>query len=303
MNTCKIRSGFRIVMLSVFVASGCYSQSIPGPVDAAYATVPGRRTIGPQNELVFVPEPGFSQGVFAVPLNVNKALAFDTDGTGSAICSRIDDKPFELNGNGKYYKFRCDRSLSDGNLHPDLLFVASTDLQPKLGEKLEWSRLNGSTLPLSNGEQTKDLHTYTAVASPKLLKGSVLVSAAWFSGQYPPAKERDELRDDFMAFGHYKLLDRALFIGRSETQPTTFLYKANDPVEVREGLEWALLPEDASEKTMAQISVIYEIPKGYMLRVTQAHDHEGFGSDDSTYLYIYDGQWRLFASAERTRTY
>lgn len=290
-------------MLSVIVASGCYSQSVPGPVDAAYGTVPGRRTISPQNELVFLPEPGFPPGVFAVPLNVKQALAFDTDGTGSAICSRIDDKSFELNGNLKHYKFRCDRSLNDGNLPPDLLFVASTDLQAKLGETLEWKRLNGSVLPLSNGEQPKDLHTYTAVASPKLLKGSVLVSAAWFSGQYPPAKERDELRDELMAFGHYKLLNRALFIGESDRQPATFLYKASDPLDVREGLEWAFLPEDASEKDKAQISAIYEIPKGYLVRVTYAHDHEGFGSDDSTYLYIYDGQWRLFATAERTRIY
>jgi len=297
----KLQSGLRIVLLSVIVASGCYSQSVPGSVDAAYGTVPGRRTISSQNELIFVAEPGFPPGVFAVPLNVTQALAFDTDGTGSAICSRIDDKPFELNGNVKYYKFRCDRSLGEGNLPPDLLFVASTDLQPKVGEKLEWNRLNGSVLPLSNGETAKDLHAYTAVASPKLLNGSVLVSAAWFSGQYPPAKERDELRDELMAYGHYKLLDRALFIGQSDTQPVTSLYKANHPVEVREGLEWALLPEDASEKDKAQISAIYEIPKGYLVRVTYAHDHEGFGSDDSTYLYIYDGQWRLFATAERTR--
>lgn len=130
--------------------------------------------------------------------------------------------------------------------------------------------------------------------------GRVLVSAAWFSGQYPPARERDELRDDLMAFGHYKLLDRTLFIGRSPSEPGTVLYKASNPLEVRDGLDWALLPEDSSEKTKAQISAIYEIPKGYLLRVTQAHDHEGFGSDDSTDLYTYEGQWRLLASARRT---
>jgi len=302
MNTYKISAVLRIVILSTVVVLGGYSQAVPGPVEAAYGTVPGQREITPQNEVVFVPEAGFSPGIFAVPLNVNKAIALDTEGTGSSICFRIDEKSFELKGYVNY-KFQCDRSLGNGDLRPDLVFVASTDLLPKLGEKLEWSRFEGSPLSLSNGEKLKDLHTYTAVASPKLLKGSVLVSTAWFSGLYPPAKERDELRDDLMAFGHYNLLDRALFIGQSATQPGTFLYKASNPFEVSEGLEWALLPEDASEKTMAQISAIYEIPKGYMLRVTQTHDHEGFGSDDSTYLYVYDGSWRLFATAERTRTY
>ena len=120
-------------------ASGCYAQAAPGPADAAYGTVPGKRIITPQNELGFEAEPGFPPGVFAVPLNVSKAVAFDTDGTGSGVCSRIDEKPFELNGNVKYYKFRCEGlfTFSAGSRPPDLLFVASTDLQPKLGEKLE----------------------------------------------------------------------------------------------------------------------------------------------------------------------
>ena len=148
-----------------------------------------------------------------------------------------------------------------------------------------------------------ELHDYAAAATPSLLDGKWLVSAAWFSGEYPPRKEKDELRGDTIAFGHYQLLDRTLFIGES-LKPSTILYRANEPIPVREGIEWAFLPQTASEKEHATISTLYEIPNGYMVKVFAEHDHEGFGVDESTYFYAFEsGRWRLLAKAERVRLY
>src|SRR5687767_12710216 len=71
-----------------------------------------------------------------------------------------------------------------------------------------------------------------------------------------------------------------------------------EPIEVREGIEWALLPTTASEKTQATISTLYEIRDGYLVRVSMEHDHEGFGVDESTYFYAWQtGRWRLLAKA------
>jgi hypothetical protein len=50
----------------------------------------------------------------------------------------------------------------------------------------------------------------------------------------------------------------------------------------------------------------YEIPNGYLLRVSMHHDHEGFGTDESTYFYAFEkGQWRwrFRAKAEFTQIY
>jgi len=87
-------------------------------------------------------------------------------------------------------------------------------------------------------------------------------------------------------------------------RPSTVLYRADEPIEVREGIEWAFLPKTASEKTQATISALYEIPNGYLVRVSMEHDHEGFGVDESTYFYAWEkGRWRLLARAENVRLY
>jgi hypothetical protein len=214
----------------------------------------------------------------------------------------MDDKPFELPlGNVPHRRYNCEGAWTSR----DVVFITSTEFLPKRGEQLNWQRLEGeSHLARPRSESAGALHSYAATASPALFSGNVLVSAAWFSGEYPPRKEWDELRSEPMAFGHYTLLDRALFIGQSARLPATYLYKADQPEEVREGLQWAFLPDDSSEKTKAHISTIYEIANGYLLRVSQIHDHEGFGVDESEYLYTFQaGRWRFLASAERVRLY
>jgi hypothetical protein len=229
-------------------------------------------------------------------------LAFDIDSAQTGLCARIDEKPFQLPlGNVQYYRFQCDGSWTSRAV----VFVNSTETLPQRGETLEWKPLEGEApIPLSQSEKPADLHSYASAASPKLLNGSVLVGAAWFSGEYPPRKERDETRGDEIAFGHYRILDRVLFIGRSVKDPVTFLYRANDAKEVKEALEWVFLPEDASEKTKSRFSAIYEVPDGYLLRISEFRDHEGAGADESTHLYAFEsGRWRHLASAERIHMY
>ena len=58
------------------------------------------------------------------------------------------------------------------------------------------------------------------------------------------------------------------------------------------------------EKTQATLSALYEIPNGYLVRVSMRHDHEGFGVDESSSFYASEmGRWRLLAKAEFARLY
>jgi hypothetical protein len=281
------------------------AQSEP-PVASSYGVVPGRRSFDEKDAPdYYIREKDYPPGVFAVSTTLTsdhpRLLAFDVKSNGAAICTRIGQPTFELrnSGNMKYTRFRCPGDWSSR----DVVFLDAPEYEPKHAEVLEWSALGGpSPLPMPR-EKRADLHDYAAVARASLLDGKWLVSAAWFSGEYPPRKEPDELRGDTIAFGHYQLLDRTLFIGES-LKPSTVLYRASEPTEVREGIEWAFLPQTASEKTRATISALYEIPNGYLLRVFEEHDHEGFGVDESTYFYAWEmGRWRLLAKAEQTRLY
>jgi hypothetical protein len=271
-------------------------------VAADYGVVPGRRTFDENNPEHYIREPGYPPGVFAVSItNRERLLAFDVDSNVAGICTRIDKEPFALDRGGKYVRFRCGDSWPGR----ESVFVDATQLLPTSAVELEWTALAGpSPLPMPSSKPGTELHDYAAAATPSLLDGKWLVSAAWFSGEYPPRKEKDELRGDTIAFGHYQLLDRILFIGESSKKPSTVLYQASDPIDVREGFEWAFLPKNASEKENATMSALYVIPNGYLLRVSAHKDHEGFGEDDTTYFHAWEsGRWRLLAKAELTRLY
>src|SRR5688572_15283395 len=313
-----------VVLLGASLASGCSSQReqpVPAQTPAAatvakpaapavalvpavYGEVPGRRSFDEKHAPdYYIREKDYPPGVFAVSMPKRpRLLAFDADSNGAAICTRIEEPLFELphHINARYARFRC----PDDWRSRAVVFLDATEFLPAHGEQLQWSALAGpSPLPRPRAKPDADLHDYAAVARPGLLNGKWLVSAAWFSGEYPPKQEKDELRGDTIAFGHYHLLDRTLFIGES-LRPSTVLYRAAEPIEVREGIEWALLPRTASKKTQATISTLYETTNGYLVRVSMEHDHEGFGVDESTYFYAWEtGRWRLLAKAERVRLY
>jgi hypothetical protein len=286
-------------------AAGVPAAPTEALVAADYGIVPGRRSFDEKSAPDhFIREAGYPPGVFAVSMpDRPRLLAFDVNSNVAAICARIEQPPFELEnrGNAKHARFRCPGEWPSR----EVVFLDATEFEPLHAEGLEWSALAGpSPLPMPGAKPAPGLHDYSAVARPGLLNGKWLVSAAWFSGEYPPKKEPDVLRGDTIAFGHYQLLDRTLFIGESSLKPSTVLYRANEPIEVREGIEWAFLPKTASEKTFATISTLYEIPNGYLVRVSMEHDHEGFGVDESTYFYAWETcRWRLLARAERTRLY
>ena len=288
-------------------ATAAVPAAPPEPlVPSVYGVVPGRRSFDEKDAPdYYIREKDYPPGVFAVSTALTsdhpRLLAFDVKSNGAAICARIGQETFELanSGNMKYTRFRCPGNWSSR----DVVFLDAPEYDSSSAEVLEWSALAGpSPLPIPV-EKRADLHDYAAVARPGLLNGKWLVSAAWFSGEYPPKREPDELRGDAIAFGHYQLLGRTLFIGES-LKPSTVLYRASEPIQVREGIEWALLPQTASEKTRATIAALYEIPNGYLVRVFEERDHEGFGVDETTYFYAWEmGQWRLLAKAERTRLY
>lgn len=285
------------------------ARSAPAPsnepaVRAAYGVVPGRRDFNADNPERYVREPGYPPGVFAVSIaDRPELLAFDINSNIAAVCTRTAPETFKLpNGNIDYARFRCPGG-SAWSL--EVVFVDATEFAPTRATVLEWTALAGPSL-LSRPESAtgEDLHDYAAIARPSLLGGQLLVSAAWFEGRYLPEPEYDELRGDFIAFGRYRLLDRTLFIGDSLQEPSEFHYEAREGVEVREGIEWAFLPRNASEKISVDFTAMYEVPSGYLVRVSSQRDHEGAGVDESTFFYDWrPGQWRLLARAERVQMY
>ena len=297
----RMQSVRALIALLLVVAAGCVSERPEAPqaapVSAAYGVIEVRFI---DNRVVR--DSSYPPGAYDVPLDVNKATAFDGDSARTSICTRADNKAFELaSGPTKHYRFQCDTSWNSRSV----VFVADTAINIKRGEMLEWKKLDGEPpLARPRSADAASLHSYAQVATPAQLDGLLLVNAAWFSGQYPPKKEFDDLRGDSITFGHYTIRDRVLFIGQSPARASTYLLRRQDTVQVSEPLEWAFFPDDASEKNEGSFSTIYEIPSGYLLRVFQMHDHEGFGVDEFTRLYLYEsGQWRLFAKADRFRAY
>jgi hypothetical protein len=289
-----------LLSLWCIIAAGCEAAPparVEEPVAAAYGVVVVRFV---DNRVVR--DSAYPPGVYDVPLDADKAMAFDNDSTRTTICSRPDPTPFELSGgNVKHWRFQCDTTWNSRGV----MFVADTTIAIRRGEMLEWRKLEGeSPIPRPGSVAAADLHSYAQVATPAMLNGNVLVNAAWFSGEYPPRKEFDVLRGDSITFGNYIIRDRALFLGQSAAAPSTWILRASDTLKVSGPLEWAFFPDDASEKNGSTFSTLYETPTGYMIRVFMWHDHEGFGVDEFTNLYLFEsGRWRLFAKAERFRAY
>jgi hypothetical protein len=292
------------VVLSLLgvVLAGCESGPAPvlaaheEPLEAAY----GVMTVHFAGNRI-VRDSAYPPGVYDVPLDAGEALAFDNDSARTTICARLDRMPFELNGNVKHWRFQCDTSWNSRGV----VFMKDPQISIRRAEMLGWRRLAGE-MPLARpaSVDSNGLHSYAQIATPGMLDGSTLVSAAWFSGQYPPLHEFDALRGDSITFGHYVIRDRVLFIGQSATRPVTYLLRANDAVGVREALEWAFFPEDASQKNVSRFDALYELPTGYLIRALLEHDHEGFGVDEVATFFLHEeGQWRLFARAERFRAY
>ena len=300
-----------LMVIGMFVICVCASAqaqqqpssiSIEPEVRAAYGVVPGHRDFNSNSPDHFVREDGYPPGMFAVSIpDRTQLLAFDANSNAAAVCVRIEPTPVKVpNDGGRYFRFRCPGTWDSR----EVVFL-DTESVPTSGEELKWTALAGpSPLSVSRTSTPGDLHDHAAIARPSLLNGQYLTSAAWFAGEYLPKKEYDDLRGDSIAFGHYTLLDRILFIGETPQMPSKVLYESKEPVDVREGIEWAFLPQNASEKTQAAISALYEIPNGYLVRVSMHHDHEGFGVDESSWFYAFEaGRWRLRAKAEFTRLY
>ncbi len=122
------------------VAAGCVSNPAPSapaaPVAAAYGVMQVHFI---DNNVIR--DSAYPPGVYDVPLDADKAMAFDNDSTGrTAICARADNKPFELSsGNVKHYRFQCDTSWNSRGV----MFVADTNINIKRSEMLVWKKLDG----------------------------------------------------------------------------------------------------------------------------------------------------------------
>lgn len=247
----------------------------------------------------FVPDSGFGDGVYAVPIDADRLLALDLDSAVTRYCTRIDPKPFTFPHDTRgHYRFRCDAALAPS----EPLFVATDQLRPIRGEALEWRDWPEDSAVRLTGHG--GLHRYVATAQPALLNGLLLITTATFSGRYPPLKEFDELREDSITFGHYEVRDRVLYVGRSVGRSVRTWLEAPEVKAVEDGLEWAFLPGDASEKTDARFKTLFTTPNGYLLVLRKTRDHEGSGFDETVDIFSFEsGRWRRRATAERTWMY
>ena len=279
---------WRIAVISILTVADLARPQETGSLRAEYGAAPGRFENG-----AFQHDANFPPGVYGVPLASERLTAFDTDSTQVATCTRMDRAPVDLpNGSPNFYRFRCEGNWTSRSV----VFLDSAGIRPTRAEMLEWKKLDS--------EPATQAHTYMAQASPRILNGNVLVTTAWFTGEYPPRKERDESRGDEIAFGHYRIMNRALYLGASARQPLTFLYRSDEAKEVTDPFDRAFLPEDSSEKYRARFDAIYETRSGYILRLAEETDFEGAGVTETTHLYAYEnGKWRLLTRAERIRMY
>ena len=278
---------------------------------AEFGEIPGHfalNTSGFRGE--FVPDSGFGAGVYAVPLDADRLLAFDLESPACAYCPRIDSRPFISPRNSRtYYRFQCEAWWPTRNP----LFVDTDRPRPTEGELLEWQTWAGdSAADRGLGGARVAPHRFSAIARPHLLKGRSLIASASYSGRYPPAKEYDELRGDSLSFGHYQLRSRILRLGDSAGRPVETWFESREAKEVdgrdgtqdSDGLEWAFLPEDASEKTGARFTVLFATPGGYLLVLSRTRDQEGAGSEEIAEIFSHErGQWMRRAAPKRTWMY
>lgn len=296
-----MRTLFLLLLGLTLAAPGGASGAGPGP--SAFGVIPGRwQTDARGFRGAFLPDSGFGDGVYAVPLDADTLLAFDLDSPATTRCRRVGSEPVTFPFDSRaFHRCRCEERWNARNV----LFAADRHLQPSEGERLAWTRAWGDTSAIgavSGGGLA--VHRYAAVARPRLLNGRALIAEAVFSGRYPPSREYDALREDSVAVGHYRVLSRGLRLEGDAGAPAEIWFRSTDPEEVAAGLDWAFLPSDASERIGALFTTLYQIPGGHLLMLVHATDHEGAGFDQIVRLFICskDG-WKEWATGERTVLY
>ncbi len=276
--------------------------SIAVQTESAIGRVPGHWSLTKQGfRNQFLPDSGFGNGVFSVPLDAPAVLAFDLDSVNCVPCVLVNGSEHQLKGDSRH---RSSYACRPGLPERGAFFLASEE---PVGAGLDpgWIETEGQAPRFpAPASPRAPLHFHEWITAKEIVPGRRLACGAWFEGAYPPKKEYNEVRGDTVDDADYVIRDRAIYLIGSENQPE-YLLRSSDPTESWQStFELAFLPPDYSELESVRFAQIYSIRGGFWLRVNISRDIEGAGADEGILLLEFrDGQYRLLAGATEVRMY
>lgn len=271
-------------------------------IESAIGEVPGHWSLNKQGfRHQFLPDSGFGNGVFSVPLSAPAALAFDLDSAVCVPCMRVEGSEHQLRTDPRHRNaYACGPGMSQRRA----FFLASGE-SVGVGMDPGWVESKGQAprFPVTGSPGTP-LRFHEWITSKEVTPGKRLACGAWFEGAYPPRKEFNEVRGDTVDAADYIVRDRAIYLVDSGNRPE-YLFRSSEPTEAwKSTFELAFLPPDYSELERVGFAQIYKVAGGFWLRVNVVRDFEGAGAEEGIVLLEFrNGRYQLLAGATDVRMY
>jgi hypothetical protein len=270
-------------------------------LESAIGQIPGHWALSKQGfRDRFLPDSGYGNGVYSVPLHVPTLLAFNMDSGECVPCALVKGaKPVSRHVNGGESSYAC-----GGFSERRAFFLASAEsVGPGMDPGWVESREPAPRFQVSNAREAP-IHFHEWITTKEISPGKRLACGAWFEGAYPPEKAYNELRGDTVDVADYVILDRAIYLIGTEGQ-AEYLFRSDQPSEAWEStFELAFLPADYSELESARFSQIHRVRGGFWLRVKVTRDFEGAGAEEGILLLeCRTGGCQLLAGATEVRMY
>jgi hypothetical protein len=271
-------------------------------IESAIGEVPGHWSLTKQGfRNQYLPDSGFGNGVFSVPLDAPAVLAFDLDSVNCVPCVLVKKSEHQLRSDSRHRNsYACGPGMSQRRA----FFLASVE-SVGAGVDPGWveSKEQAPRFPVSASPGTP-LHFHEWITTKEIAPGKRLACGAWFEGAYPPKKEYSEVRGDTVDVADYIIRDRAIYLIGTENQPE-YLFRSCEPSEAwKSTFELAFLPPNYSELERVRFAQIYSVREGFWLRANVVRDFEGAGAEEGILLLEFrNGQYRLLAGATEVRMY
>src|SRR6266850_294572 len=183
-----------------------YGIDVEVLVESAIGEIPGHWSLGSKGfRDQYVPDAGFGNGVYSVPLDAPTTLGFALDSTSCAPCAILRGREHQLPNDSRHRNaYKCMPGLQGARA----LFMASTE--STLGsEDPGWVEAErpAPRFPVS-GSRGKDLFFHEWITTKEIVPGKRLACGAWIEGAYPPKGEYSEEYGDTIAAGSYVIRDR-----------------------------------------------------------------------------------------------
>ncbi len=271
-------------------------------VESAIGEIPGHWSLASQGfRDQYLPDTGFGDGVFSVPLGAPAALGFDLDSVNCVPCALVDRPAHQLQRDSRHRNaYKCRPGLQGRRV----FFMASAE--SVIGaEDPVWSEAMEPTPRFRvSGRRGEDLFFHEWITAKEIAPGKRLACGAWIEGEYPPKGEYIEVYEDTLALGEYVIRDRAIYLIGEGNEPE-YLLRESNPIESNKcTFERAFLPARYSELETVTFSYVYRIQGGFWLRVNFSRSFEGAGADEGMFLLEFgSGKPQLLAGDTSVRMY